>query len=346
MSEIVFINGNEFLLFEGERVRISGDPAFLYRYELRHGDSNLALPVSVEESVTVNFFGTAFTKNLCPLGRSGVTNIRSFTGCGQDIAQMENVCPKCGESLELDESKNGALCDGTVSVPVLCRKCGYLGVAKYEVTGYIDELGEEQRPENEGVFRNLPSFANEIGLADVYQEDVAQENSIPVRKGDGEWIGILIPTKAGVKERVDLVAYFEEYVADDCPGDNDTDGYRCQNCNAVYGGEGDLKNAEDLAERLSPGEIVPAGECPVCGALCHPVIKPVVMVWGEFDCARASEEEYVNMENHPVKYEFDSDAERKAFLRGVEEAIGWTEYRFMTESEQRACEEARKKVVA
>ena len=29
-----------------------------------------------------------------------------------------------------------------------------------------------------------------------------------------------------------------------------------------------------LYERLDPGSIVPSGECPKCGSLCYPVVRP------------------------------------------------------------------------
>jgi len=51
----------------------------------------------------------------------------------------------------------------------------------------------------------------------------------------------------------------------------------CQNCGKRMV-EADLKNAfpdiPDLCERVCPGEIVPWGECPDCGALVHEVPPP------------------------------------------------------------------------
>jgi hypothetical protein len=48
----------------------------------------------------------------------------------------------------------------------------------------------------------------------------------------------------------------------------------CQHCGWT-GTEDDmprqLAEVPDLLERVAPGEIVPAGECPECGCLCHPV---------------------------------------------------------------------------
>ena len=54
---------------------------------------------------------------------------------------------------------------------------------------------------------------------------------------------------------------------------------QCQNCDWV-GNEGDTGEIEDYACRVSPGETVPVGECPDCGAICH-YIKAPTYSWGE-----------------------------------------------------------------
>lgn len=43
---------------------------------------------------------------------------------------------------------------------------------------------------------------------------------------------------------------------------------RCGNCGKLHSEE-TLVEAKDLAERVAPGEEMPSGECPDCGALCH-----------------------------------------------------------------------------
>ena len=43
----------------------------------------------------------------------------------------------------------------------------------------------------------------------------------------------------------------------------------CQNCDARWT-ENDLLPICDLEDRVFPGEIMPSGECPDCGAVCHP----------------------------------------------------------------------------
>lgn len=42
----------------------------------------------------------------------------------------------------------------------------------------------------------------------------------------------------------------------------------CQNCGQCWK-ESELKEIEDYYVRILPGETVPSGECPECGALCH-----------------------------------------------------------------------------
>ena len=44
--------------------------------------------------------------------------------------------------------------------------------------------------------------------------------------------------------------------------------YVCQNCDGIFKAR-ELKEITDIFERVDPGEVMPAGECPNCGALCH-----------------------------------------------------------------------------
>lgn len=44
---------------------------------------------------------------------------------------------------------------------------------------------------------------------------------------------------------------------------------RCDNCDAADLKAGDLEMITDIQERLDPGCIVPAGQCPHCGALAY-----------------------------------------------------------------------------
>jgi hypothetical protein len=49
---------------------------------------------------------------------------------------------------------------------------------------------------------------------------------------------------------------------------DDTTPVRCDNCSWTSTAA-QLKEINDLSERLSPGGVVPAGECPECGALAY-----------------------------------------------------------------------------
>jgi hypothetical protein len=44
---------------------------------------------------------------------------------------------------------------------------------------------------------------------------------------------------------------------------------RCQDCQ-WKGDEADCDAIEDIFERVDPGEPMPSGQCPKCGALCQP----------------------------------------------------------------------------
>lgn len=44
--------------------------------------------------------------------------------------------------------------------------------------------------------------------------------------------------------------------------------YACQDCEWT-GPEDDLEGLRHGHERVAPGESMPAGECPECGACCH-----------------------------------------------------------------------------
>lgn len=46
--------------------------------------------------------------------------------------------------------------------------------------------------------------------------------------------------------------------------------HECGNCGAYWPFES-LNDIHKLYERVQPGEIMPSGECPKCGSLCHPV---------------------------------------------------------------------------
>ena len=53
-------------------------------------------------------------------------------------------------------------------------------------------------------------------------------------------------------------------------GGNGPEDHECQNCGTQFS-EDELKPIEDLGQRVAPNEPMPSGQCPECGALCHPV---------------------------------------------------------------------------
>ncbi|MEB3022938.1 MULTISPECIES: hypothetical protein [Mycolicibacter] len=47
--------------------------------------------------------------------------------------------------------------------------------------------------------------------------------------------------------------------------------YECGNCALILGDEEQMNEIRDLEQRIDPGGVVPAGECPECGALMYVV---------------------------------------------------------------------------
>jgi hypothetical protein len=45
--------------------------------------------------------------------------------------------------------------------------------------------------------------------------------------------------------------------------------HTCQNCTSLWRDDQIKTEIPDIQERVSPGEPMPSGECPECGALCH-----------------------------------------------------------------------------
>jgi hypothetical protein len=50
----------------------------------------------------------------------------------------------------------------------------------------------------------------------------------------------------------------------------------CEDCGERFTDEQDLDVIDDMHERVDSGEIMPCGQCPKCGCLCHydPLIRP------------------------------------------------------------------------
>ena len=65
---------------------------------------------------------------------------------------------------------------------------------------------------------------------------------------------------------------------------------RCQNCGTIWGsGVKPIWECDDLAQRIEPGEPLPVGECPKCGAFCH-YIEPQCRFCSHADVCRILQE--------------------------------------------------------
>lgn len=60
----------------------------------------------------------------------------------------------------------------------------------------------------------------------------------------------------------------EEVVEEETGDDGYTPPFKCANCDSEWE-EFELKDIKHLSMRVMPGDTMPAGECPSCGALCY-----------------------------------------------------------------------------
>ncbi len=75
-------------------------------------------------------------------------------------------------------------------------------------------------------------------------EEIAE--ALTVNGGDRHWRGLIVQLRDFVQDQ------------------------ECGNC-GINWSKNQLKEIQNYNDRVSPGEIAPSGECPECGALCHPV---------------------------------------------------------------------------
>lgn len=101
----------------------------------------------------------------------------------------------------------------------------------------------------------------------------------------------------------------------------------CNNCGRQWQVE-KLKSIDNLQQRVAPGEIVPTGECPECGALCHleqPARTVIVNVYGGLVQAVYSDAKVVDV----IVVDWDQegvteeDMERDEGLTIVNDRIVW-----------------------
>ena len=62
--------------------------------------------------------------------------------------------------------------------------------------------------------------------------------------------------------------------SDETDGQNVADNV-CQNCDGKFRDDQLEEITHGIWERVSPGELMPSGECPDCGSLCHPIQKSI-----------------------------------------------------------------------
>jgi hypothetical protein len=90
--------------------------------------------------------------------------------------------------------------------------------------------------------------------------------------------------QSDILERIHALLDRQEWDADTCvaiaeamraggyeirePDDGSQHDAECEDC-GWQGSRSALKPIRDLHERVAPGEAMPAGECPQCGALAH-----------------------------------------------------------------------------
>jgi len=107
--------------------------------------------------------------------------------------------------------------------------------------------------------------------------------------------------------------------------------HACNNCGAVHETE-DLAPIKDLSLRLEPGDVVPTGECPDCGAMCHPVTDPILVhtvVFHDYDgcyavvfsTPAAARSWVAGWFKVSIAQDLDLDSEAQAYLAGVLKAL-------------------------
>jgi hypothetical protein len=121
-------------------------------------------------------------------------------------------------------------------------------------------------------------------VIDIYRAVAAAQNSVPVQKvtrqqrdrakafpltGAGNLIDRLNDMRAGV-----LKAELVHADAGEVLPVEEEPKHQCQNCERQFGEDELVNPIPDLGQRVAPGEPMPSGECPACGALCQPLIEP------------------------------------------------------------------------
>lgn len=101
--------------------------------------------------------------------------------------------------------------------------------------------------------------------------------------------------------------------------------FTCQNCGAGWL-ESQLDELEDVMQRVSPGERMPDGQCPDCGAVCHydDMLNMNPAHWTDPDTLGASEYRTIHEFAQAV---WDSNADEKEIGRHIQVRAGLEEMR-------------------
>jgi hypothetical protein len=80
------INNTDCIVYYEERISPEKAPSgYPYMYQIRHDEDDWTRPVTLEQLVVVNFFGTAFMKEPIELDNTGYMEIRRFRMEGQFV---------------------------------------------------------------------------------------------------------------------------------------------------------------------------------------------------------------------------------------------------------------------
>ena len=142
------INGIPCLVAESRRIKKDDAPVrYPHTYQGCHSSNDWSIPISINNFVAVNFWGTIFASE--PLLEKGFdhVNISSIEYNGMSIDSMQNVCPDCSSWLDYGSV---VVTGNTLYAAVACT-CGFKGREEYSLSNYTawvaDETYEGENPD-------------------------------------------------------------------------------------------------------------------------------------------------------------------------------------------------------
>jgi hypothetical protein len=116
-----------------------------------------------------------------------------------------------------------------------------------------------ERRERDDARNALSERLKALAICEYESEDIEVDDAPELSEGaDGIWVQawVFLSNSRLAKEGIENAeAQYDESAT-------------CDGCNATWDVD-DLPAVTDLAQRVAPGEPMPAGECPACGAVCH-----------------------------------------------------------------------------